>query len=529
MKGGILLQTFFSNRIYKRDLEPEVVERIEKLMQEYASLLHSSYKDVVTEARNKANGKNAEDKTLYFKMKEKFEDCITYFRNTAIRDAKGLHSKRMKSLRQEIGNTVTRLSNTKRKLLNTEKRRNSLLKYKEMIKNGNLVFDNKQRTFKKEEDKIKVYRGTGKRRKCTEVFENEYLFECYLQTQIRSLKSKMGLLTFKINKLENKLKYLNNKYIPAVQFGTKRLRKQGLTDEAKQQEYLRKRSNRFSVSGRQDSINGNFVFSYDAVGKTVNIYLSKTDSIKIPAVVFPYGQKQIEEYYKRQRRFHSLCKLKDCNEEIKLRPITYSIEDKGKYYIIKCGLEGVFPEKNYSKAGGVIGIDCNLGFYSACETTEDGSLKLSGNYSYKWKRQKKTKIKYNIEQQAKEIVELAVSTKKPLVIEKLKFSPYGKMSDYNSSKSKNFNRNSFAFDKMTEALKARAQKKGVEVFEVSPVYTSFIAKEKFSPYYKRSIHEMAALAIARRCLFPLRKERIPKSKQTSSWKKLYALSKKKKK
>ena len=43
------------------------------------------------------------------------------------------------------------------------------------------------------------------------------------------------------------------------------------------------------------------------------------------------------------------------------------------YYIVKCSLEEDIEITNYCKADGVIGVDCNLGFFSICETNESGS------------------------------------------------------------------------------------------------------------------------------------------------------------
>ena len=122
-----------------------------------------------------------------------------------------------------------------------------------------------------------MYKGKGKNRRCTCTFDNVYLFEClYLQPELNKLRSRIGLLTFKINKLQFKLDRLNNvgfesKYIPAVQFGGKKLRKQGLADITKQQEYKHQRNCQFSVSGRNDSVNGNFVFNYDTTNNSLSI------------------------------------------------------------------------------------------------------------------------------------------------------------------------------------------------------------------------------------------------------------------
>jgi hypothetical protein len=72
---------------------------------------------------------------------------------------------------------------------------------------------------------------------------------------------------------------------------------------------------------------------------------------------------------------------------------------------------------------------------------------------------------------------------------------------------------------MIETILARAAKDGVEVYFVKPAYTSFIGKIKYMPYYKRSVHTMAAHVIGRRALGL--KESLPHKYQTESWPKLY--------
>ena len=81
----------------------------------------------------------------------------------------------------------------------------------------------------------------------------------------------------------------------------------------------------------------------------------------------------------------------------------------------------------------------------------------------------------------------------------------------------------FAYYKMLEALKSAANKHHIEVYIVSPQYTSLIGKVKFMPYYKRSVHQMAALTIARRCLEL--SETIPKQYAYKDWKELYTQTK----
>ena len=79
---------------------------------------------------------------------------------------------------------------------------------------------------------------------------------------------------------------------------------------------------------------------------------------------------------------------------------------------------------------------------------------------------------------------------------------------------------------MINALMASASKYGIEIYQVGAMYTSLIGKIKYQPYYKRSIHQMAALAIARRAMHPERTERIPKRTNCSSWQEVYKTYKK---
>ena len=518
------MRVFFSNRIYKKDLDEYTNISLNKLFEDYSSILHYAYKEVVSDARY---GKNLT--SLYLRVNFKYPDVLPYIQNTAMQDAKGIHKSRLELLKQERDNLHQKLSNTNKKLENTISYYNKLFAYKKLLINKKeLVFDNKQQTFKKMPDgKIKVYKGKGKNRTC-QTFDNTYLFEClYLQPELNKLKSRIGLLKFKINKLQSKLDMLNNKnfatrYIPAVQFGSKKLRKQGLTDSIKQQEYIHQRNCKFSVSGRNDSIDGNFVFNYDIDKHSLKIKTGYNNQyIVIENVAFRYGHKIINAYYEMQRVV--------AKGNGKGKPITYTIEDKGLYYIIKCSLEEELEITNYYKADGVIGIDCNLGFYSVCETNGNGSPLLMRDMVYEWKGKSSNQVKYNIEQTIKEIVLLANTTHKPIVIERLKFKGKEKLKDYNSNNSKNFNRNMFAYNKMLAQLIASAKRNGIEVYEVEPMYTSLIGKEKYMPYYKRSIHQMAALAIARRAMYTNKIESIPnKYKNCSSWQEVYKLVQKNK-
>ena len=67
---------------------------------------------------------------------------------------------------------------------------------------------------------------------------------------------------------------------------------------------------------------------------------------------------------------------------------------------------------------------------------------------------------------------------------------------------------SFSYSSIIGHLKSRAYRIAVKVEEVNPVFTSVIGRVKFTSRYGLTIHEGAALAIARR--FQEASERVPR-------------------
>ena len=77
----------------------------------------------------------------------------------------------------------------------------------------------------------------------------------------------------------------------------------------------------------------------------------------------------------------------------------------------------------------------------------------------------------------------------------------------------------FAYSKLISAIKNRADKMGVHVYEVNPAYTSQIGKMKYMKRFGMSIHQAASFVIARRAmgfkekLPPVLHSLVPEKKQ----------------
>ena len=97
------------------------------------------------------------------------------------------------------------------------------------------------------------------------------------------------------------------------------------------------------------------------------------------------------------------------------------------------------------------------------------------------------------------IVALAQSVHKPLVIEKLNFAK--KKAQLEASESKKSRMlSSFACNRISTGIKAAAFRLGVEVIEINPAYTSVIGAVNYAQTKGVSVHQGAAIAIARRGL-----------------------------
>ena len=104
------------------------------------------------------------------------------------------------------------------------------------------------------------------------------------------------------------------------------------------------------------------------------------------------------------------------------------------------------------------------------------------------------------------VVEYARGAGKPLVIERLDFRQKKAVLEGESRK---YSRmlSSFAYGKIKAYFLSRGYREGVEIIEVNPAYSSVVGRVKFMERYGLTVHQAAALVLARRYLGC--SERIP--------------------
>ena len=107
------------------------------------------------------------------------------------------------------------------------------------------------------------------------------------------------------------------------------------------------------------------------------------------------------------------------------------------------------------------------------------------------------------------VVEYAKDVGKPIVIEELDFRQKKAVLE---GTSRRYSRmlSSFSYGKVKAYFLSRGYREGVEVHQVNPAYSSVIGRVKFMERYGLSVHQAAALVLARRLLGC--SERIPRQR-----------------
>ena len=159
------------------------------------------------------------------------------------------------------------------------------------------------------------------------------------------------------------------------------------------------------------------------------------------------------------------------------------------------------------KGRGAIGVDLNADHLAVAETDS------SGNYVNAWRVPLVTYGKNT--HQAEALIGDAVASAvgyareagKPIVIEKLDFRQKKAVLE---GESRRYSRmlSSFSYGKIKAYFVSRGYRQGVEVHQVNPAYSSVIGRVKFMEHYGLSVHQAAALVLARRLLGC--SERIPR-------------------
>lgn len=235
------------------------------------------------------------------------------------------------------------------------------------------------------------------------------------------------------------------------------------------------------VSGRLDSLAGNFVFRYDPDTKTVT-YRSMTgwDGERIPFhVCFPYGQEELDTCI-REKRGAVSWELIDCGNAWQLNVIVPVKEAK----------------KNSYYGDGCIGVDINYDNIAVSETDPQGNLLSHTVFSFQPEGLSSGQMEQTLSGILEQVFQMAREAKKPITAEDIKQVQRKKFYDKNTKRTRHISL--FACTKIRTLLESKSGKYETVVTFVNPAYTSKAGLTKYVRRYGLSIHEAASFCIARR-------------------------------
>ena len=310
-------------------------------------------------------------------------------------------------------------------------------------------------------------------------------------------------------------------------FGSKKLwrRQYHLSENgyASHQEWLgdwrEARSDEFFVLGSRDETAGcQLCVATVADDGTLTLRLRMPDCLAdqhgkylvIESVRFAYGQEQVlaaldnNVDYARHRRKHGekAARATTLGQAISYR---FKRDEKGWRVLATTDMMDVRVVTDQRR--GAIGVDLNADHLAVAETD------ASGNYVNAFSVPLVTYGKY--QHQAEAIIGDAVASVvaysgevgKPIAIEKLDFR---QKKAALAGVSRKYSRmlSSFSYGKIKAYFLSRGYRQGVEVHQVNPAFSSVVGRVKFMERYGLSVHQAAALVLARRLLGC--SERIPR-------------------
>ena len=230
----------------------------------------------------------------------------------------------------------------------------------------------------------------------------------------------------------------------------------------------------------------------------------------IENVRFAYGHEQVpaalarNDAYKRHRREHGekAARARDLGQAI-----SYRFRRDHKGWRVFATTEMMDVPVVTDQRRGAVGVDLNADHLAVCESD------ASGNYVHAFSVPLVTYGKSSHQAEAiigdavAVVVEYAREAGKPIVIEKLDFRQKKAALEGESRK---YSRmlSSFGYGKVKAYFISRGYREGVEVHQVNPAFSSVIGRVKFMERYGLSVHQAAALVLARRLLGC--SERIPR-------------------
>ena len=287
----------------------------------------------------------------------------------------------------------------------------------------------------------------------------------------RNIKHKLYYLRQTMNHINNQLANIQ-KEIDAKQykycFGTQQLYRLQSHDKKFYAHFQQQRNANILYIGAKNETNCNQMLQLTKIGNVYHIQLRTHDKTR----------KYVNGYCSFKYMEHILA-----NELInKSHGISYRFHFNGN----KCYLQAILtlPFAKYITTGdnGYIGIDFNTNCIAITETNKDGNIMHTNMFQY---------TNATLNHALQHITNYAITKKKNIAIEQLRFCKQ------KSNTASNTFLKHFAYAKYTRRMRLLCATKGIQLSEITPAYTTQIAKTKYCYQRKLTAHQGAAYVIAR--------------------------------
>ena len=230
----------------------------------------------------------------------------------------------------------------------------------------------------------------------------------------------------------------------------------------------------------------------------------------IPGIRFKYGHEQVlaalksNAQYAAFRRQHGEQAVRHSGLG---QAISYRFKRDGKGWRVFVTTDMMDVPVVTDQRRGAIGVDLNADHLAVSETDADGNWLKSWRVPLVTYGKSQRQAQALIGDAVAGIVAYARDAGKSIVIEKLDFRQ--KRSGL-EGESRKYSRmlSSFSYGKVKACFLSRGLRQGVQVYQLNPAFSSVIGRVKFMERYGLSVHQAAALVLARRLLGC--SERIPR-------------------
>ena len=230
----------------------------------------------------------------------------------------------------------------------------------------------------------------------------------------------------------------------------------------------------------------------------------------IEGVRFAYGHEQVlaalqsNAEYARHRRQHGEKAARATNLG---QAISYRFKRDGKGWRVFATTEVMDVAVVTNRSRGVIGVDLNADHLAIAETDASGNCINAFSVPLVTYGKSTHRAEAIIGDAVAGVVDYARKAGKPIVIEKLDFRQKKAALE---GESRRYSRmlSSFSYGRTKAYFLSRGYRQGVEVHQVNPAFSSVAGRVKFMERYGLSVHQAAALVLARR--LPGCSERIPR-------------------